>query len=54
MVRSVFGLFGFTSRAITPAWGTELGDQIESFGHQLDVDEADAGEIAAWPGEAGD
>src|SRR6516225_8954725 len=29
--------------------GNQLGNQLEPFGHQLDVDKADAGEIAARP-----
>ena len=52
MMRWAIELFGFTSNAISPAWGTS--SESEALRHQLDADEADAREVAARSGETGD
>src|SRR5947207_9573999 len=50
----IFGLLGFTSRAITRAWGNQLRQQFEPLGHQLDEEESEARQVAPRPGETGD
>src|SRR4051795_4344301 len=52
MVRSAFGLFGFTSRVIRRAWGTS--SDSKPLGRQLEGEGAEAYEVAARPGQAGD
>jgi len=37
IMRSVSGLFGFTSRAIGLGLGSQLGNQLEPFGHHSKV-----------------
>ena len=54
IVVSCVGLFGFTSRRDHPGLGNQLGQQLEPLGRQLGRYDADAGEVAARPGEAGD
>ena len=54
MLRSVSGWFGLTSRAITPAWGTNSDTSSSRLGIQLVVNAADTCQIAARPRETGD
>ncbi len=54
MTRSAVGLFGFTSRAITLAWGTSSESSSSRLGVSSTVEDADAREVAARPGETGD
>src|SRR5204863_6753369 len=37
-----------------PGLRNQLGNQLEPFWRQLDDEAAEAGEVAAWPGETGD
>jgi len=50
----VFGPFAFTSIATDCACDTNLAQQLQPFWIKLTGQKADAGEIAAGPGEAGD
>jgi hypothetical protein len=47
-------MFGSTSKAITLAWGTSSGKQLQSFRHQIEVETADARQVSARAGETGD
>src|SRR4051812_45502124 len=47
MRRSASGWFGFTSTAITPAWGYHIGQQLKPLGYQFADEIAEAREIAA-------
>jgi hypothetical protein len=49
-----FEVFGFHSRAITLAWGTSSPQQLEALAHQIAAEVAEAGDVAAGPGETGD
>jgi hypothetical protein len=51
---SVFILFGFTSKATIFAWGTSSDSSSKTLGRQLNVDVAEAGEVAIRPSQAGD
>src|ERR1700730_6490810 len=47
-------LSGFISRAITVAWGTSSQKELKPLGLHLSGEVAEAGEVAARPGETGD
>jgi hypothetical protein len=47
-------LFGFTSSAITWAWGNQLGKQLQPLRVQLEAENAEARQLAPRPGETGD
>ena len=51
---AVTGLFGLTNRAILAAVGSNLMQQLQPLGSNLDVKQSHSGHIAAWPIDTAD